>query len=431
MKRLLTVLLALFVFVGCAPPPQRLMPTPSVMALGYIDPLAHVAPDRRRTTGTVFIASNRGVTSSASDSHQSLTNTRSHLLRLAVSEVTIGRGLGWDELADASRRPRHEVSPVIVVEQTEVLGVLASEELSDVGGEGWLTAPEPGDAAATDRWLELLNAELTAGAGSDVLIYVHGYNTDFHVNTGLAAEMWHFAGREGAVVSFAWPSRHRVLGFGADKANAVHAVRYLRQLLAFLADRSAADRIHILAHSAGCPIVVDAIRELRMIGSSLGRDEVRAKYRIGRVVLAAPDMDLMQFFNARLDGFHHLPERVSVYASSEDDALRLSTWLFGDERLGDSVGRLTEWEEQQMNGFVDTEIIDVTRSEDVLGGFLGHSYYHRNPWVSSDLLVTLTYGLPAHERGLVRDEGTGCWVFPDNYLHRLANLVRPLSRDAE
>jgi len=281
------------------------------------------------------------------------------------------------------------------------------------------------------RWLASLNAALDAGAGSDILVYVHGFNTNFLVNTGMAAEMWHYAGREGAVVSFAWPSRYRLLGYGADKANADYAVRHLRLLLEFLAERSNAERIHILAHSAGCPIVVDAMRELRLIDSALRRDEVLAKYRIGRVVLAAPDMDLMRFFNAKLDGFDDLAEWVSIYASSEDDALLVSGWLFGEERLGDSVGHLTEWERQEIAGFVNAEIVDVTKPEDLLGDFLGHSYYHRDPWVSSDVLLMLKYGLSAAERGLVHNGETGFWEFPDDYLDRLGGILGPEPPTAE
>ena len=418
MMRLLAVSIALVASLGCTPPPQRLMPTPSVVALGLVDPAAGVATDRQRTTGLVFIASDRELRTSGDTGADPFTNSRGDALHLAVSEVTIGRGLAYDEMIEAAGRSRHLDRPVVQVEHTELLGVLpatVSLELADA-----------------ERWIEQLNAALgTQAAGSDVLIYVHGYNTDFRVNTGRAAEFWHFRGRGGAVVSFDWPSRYRVVGYGADKANAAYAVRHMRQLLELLAERTDAGQIHILAHSAGCPIVVDALRELRLRGSGLGEEEIRARYRIGRVALAAPDMDLMLFCNALLDGFDDLPERIAIYASQGDDVLQISGFLFGDNRLGLPVHNMTDWETGLVRQSLHTEIIDVTRADDVLGELMGHSYYRRNPWVSSDLLLLLGPGRDAAARGLVRDAETGFWQFPDDYLDRLGGLLGPEPSTAE
>ena len=388
------------------------MPTPSVVTLGLLDPAAGVVPDRQRTTGTVFIASDRALRSSAASAADPFTNSRSDALHLAVSEVTIGRGLEYGEMIEAAGRARGADRPIVEVEHTEVVGVLPATVSLDL--------------AAAEPWLARLNAELGAQSpGLDILIYVHGYNTDFRINTIRAAEFWHFRGRGGAVVSFDWPSRYRVIGYGADKANAAYAVRHMRQLLELLADRTDAGRIHILAHSAGCPIVVDALRELRLRGSGLGREEIRARFRIGQVALAAPDMDLMLFCNALLDGFDDLPERIAVYASHGDDVLQISGFLFGNDRLGLPVHDMTAWEAALVRRSAHTEIIDVTRADDVLGELMGHSYYRRNPWVSSDLLLLLGPGRSAAERGLVLDAESGFWQFPDNYLDRLGSLLGP------
>lgn len=419
MTRLLLVVLVVLAPLGCAPPPQRLMPTPSVVRHGIVDPWSATPLDRRDAAGRVFIASNRAMVPSPETSATPFSNKRSHRLHLAVSDVEIGDGMGWDALVAASSSAQYHGRPTLDVVRTEVVGEFPAQR-----SPGFESVALPADAA---RWFEMLNTELASGAGRELFVFVHGFNTEFATNTGMAAEMWHYRGRRGAVMSFAWPSRYRVLGYGADKANAEYAVRHFRQLLAGLAEHTEAGRIHILAHSAGCPIVVDAMRELRLIDSDMSTQGVRAKYRIGRVVLAAPDMDLMRFFNARLDGFDDLAERLTVYASGEDDALRLSSLLFGDERLGDSVGRLTEWERQEVMGFTHMEIVDVTRPEDLLGEFLGHSYYHRDPWVSSDVWLMLEHGLPAEGRGLLRNAETGFWEFPADYLDRLVGLELPRS----
>ncbi|MFG0241193.1 MAG: alpha/beta hydrolase [Phycisphaerales bacterium JB054] len=418
MMRLLAVSIALVTPLGCAPAPQRLMPTPSVVALGLVDPAAGVAADRQRTTGSVFIASDRELRTSGDTGADPFTNSRGDALHLAVSEVTIGRGLDYDEMIEAAGGSRHLDRPVVQVEHTEVVGVLPATVSLEI--------------ADAERWIGQLNAALGSRTpGSDVLVYVHGYNTDFRVNTGRASEFWHYRGRGGAVVSFDWPSRYRVVGYGADKANAAYAVRHMRQLLELLADHTDAGQIHILAHSAGCPIVVDALRELRLRGSGLGEEEIRARYRIGRVALAAPDMDLMLFCNALLDGFDDLPERIAVYASQGDDVLQISGLLFGSDRLGLPVHDMSAWETELVRQSGNTEIIDVTSADDVLGELMGHSYYRRNPWVSSDLLLLLGPGRSAAARGLVLDAETGFWRFPDDYLDRLGGLLGPGASAAE
>jgi len=278
------------------------------------------------------------------------------------------------------------------------------------------------DIGLSRAWLDALNTQLEDTHRPDIIIYVHGYNTTFPDNTGLAAEFWHFAGRKGAVLSFAWPSRHSILGYNADKANAAYATRQFRELLEFLSEKTRARNIHIIAHSAGSPIAINALRELRLKYHGLTREQLLKQFGIGRVVLAAPDMDLMGFFAAREDGFHEVAERIAFYANRSDRALSLSRWLSHQDRLGESVGHLHDWELEAIHHFEHTEAIDVSRAEKKFGDLLGHSYYHRDPWVSGDVGLLLIYGLSPERRGLVKNDETGFWEFPTDYLDRLAGV---------
>jgi esterase/lipase superfamily enzyme len=225
------------------------------------------------------------------------------------------------------------------------------------------------------------------------------------------------------VVSFAWPSRHAILGYNADTANAAYATRQFRQLLGFLADNTDARTIHIIAHSAGAPVSIHALRELRLMHHGLPRERLLERFRIGHLVLAAPDMDLMGFFAAREDGFHEVARRVTFYANRTDRALSLSRWLSHQDRLGDSVGNLHAWELEAIHHFEHTEAVDVSNAERRFGDLLGHSYYQRDPWVSGDVALLLRHGLAPHERGLVRDpDSPGFWTFPADYPERLARV---------
>ena len=67
----------------------------------------------------------------------------------------------------------------------------------------------------------------------------------------------------------------------------------------------------------------------------------------------------------------------------------------------------------------DLALIDVTDAESA-GARSGHSYFRDSPWVSSDILATLKYGLAPAERGLTReDPSLPIWSYPPDFVDRL------------
>jgi esterase/lipase superfamily enzyme len=241
----------------------------------------------------------------------------------------------------------------------------------------------------------------------------------------MTAEFWHYMGRDGVAVSFDWPSRGSLFSYQVDKANANFAIRQFRRLLEFLAANTSASGINILAHSAGNPIAVEALRQLSLMSYDLDDDEARGRFKIGRVVFAAPDMDLDSALSAGVDGAGRLTQGWIVYASRRDKALGFSADIFGDVRVGRSIGKLSEDEVRALIAN-DSQWIDATAAQKRYPSFLGHSYYHQNPWVSSDCMLFLALGATAEERGLVRDLDTGFLTFPDDYEERLPEIVAEL-----
>jgi hypothetical protein len=115
---------------------------------------------------------------------------------------------------------------------------------------------------------------------------------------------------------------------------------------------------------------------------------------------------------------------VSIYISEKDKALSLSRFLTRRERLGQMFS-------QEMNPAVadylyqneaDISIINVTEASQATAGN-GHGYFRRSPWASSDILITLAYGLGPAERGLVRGEHLPIWAFPADYIERLRAAI--------
>lgn len=164
------------------------------------------------------------------------------------------------------------------------------------------------------------------GSDRDLLLYVHGFNTPYdEARFRLAQIAWD--GRFGGVpVLFTWPSASNLLDYGAAKESATTVRDPLAKLIRKLADLPGVGRVHILAHSMGTWLTMEALRENAIAGSP----DLDGK--LGDVVLAAPDIDLNVFRQqiARID-----PSHVSVLVAANDRALFLSRRLAGDRpRLG-------------------------------------------------------------------------------------------------
>src|SRR5262245_62452505 len=78
----------------------------------------------------------------------------------------------------------------------------------------------------------------------------------------------------------------------------------------------------VVAHSMGCMITAEALRELR----TSRRHRVIA--RLGRIVLAAPDIDV-DVFQSQVQAIGPLNPPLTVLVSKDDAALKLSSFIGG------------------------------------------------------------------------------------------------------
>lgn len=95
--------------------------------------------------------------------------------------------------------------------------------------------------------------------------------------------------------------------------------------------------------------------------------------------------------------------------------------MFRRQRAGEAlIGEMgTEQATRFLRSHPRLRVIDVSNAEGAVSGS-GHGYLRESPWVSSDLVLTLRYGLTPQERGLVLDPSSPIWTFPDDYLDRAA-----------
>lgn len=395
---------------------RRLMPTPLGIAVGlpYPGEALHESCGCAGNDVPVFVVSGRNLEEGKSGPDP-FGNERSCYPTLGIAYVKIGDGMSRAELFEETTSNRQKKKALVKFERIEV-----SATLDQV--DPWVLKDDEirhGD----NPWVQAVTAQLNHSRHRRVTIFVHGYNTTFVDNTLLAAEIHHYLGREGAVISFEWPSESSLFGYIADKGNANYSTRHFRALISNIAKECDVDSITIIAHSAGAPIVVNALREIRLLEYDLPAEQVQQKYRVSSVVLAAPDMDLMDFNNGIYDRFYEVAGRVAVYASPDDQALRISEKLNGNKRLGRSVGRLKSWEKDTLQRVPQIEMVDASVAKEEYHTYLGHSYFHRDPWVSSDIGAFILGSSP-HDRNLVKETDDVFWRFPADYPERLEQKAK-------
>jgi len=159
-----------------------------------------------------------------------------------------------------------------------------------------------------------------AATGSDVLIYVHGYNETFEsaaTNAGQLSHTLQFAGR---TALFAWPSGGKLLDYAYDRESALWSRDGFVQVLKALAANPTVGRIHIVAHSMGSFLTLETLRELR--------DSADVSARLGAIVFASPDVDIDTFEQA-VSKLGPLAQRMTLIVDPGDRALAISSRLAG------------------------------------------------------------------------------------------------------
>ena len=232
----------------------------------------------------------------------------------------------------------------------------------------------------SSRFVQRLAADLATSRSRDVLVFVHGFNTSFADAAVRAAQIAADVGFDGAVVLFAWPSAASVASYVRDQQAARNAGFHLLRVLRGHAVAALPDRIHLLGHSMGSEVIGKAL-------SLVATDD--SLPRLGQSVFAAPDIDARVFRREILPRLLPRAARVTLYASTDDEALRASRTLNGVWRLGlggDSLVVLR-----------DMDTIDASR---VQADVLGHTLFGNQSFLS-DLAALLADGRPPAERRLL------------------------------
>jgi len=161
----------------------------------------------------------------------------------------------------------------------------------------------------------------------DVLLYVHGYNETFESAALDAARLSDGLGFRGETVLFSWPSRAKILDYLTDRESAMWSRDALETVLDDLVSHPSVGTVHVVAHSMGSMVTVEALRQLHL---RLGE---KADGRLGAIVFASPDVDV-DGFSASVRKMGTLNGKMVVVLASDDRALAVSATLAGRNRVG-------------------------------------------------------------------------------------------------
>jgi esterase/lipase superfamily enzyme len=202
------------------------------------------------------------------------------------------------------------------------------------------------------------------GVNRDVLVFVHGFNTSFDEArlraTQIAADT-HFGG---VMVLFTWPSKSDVFGYVSDKDSATASRDALQGLMHDLGQTPGVGKVHVLAHSMGGWLSMEALR-----ASAIAGDKDLSGH-LGQVILASPDIDMAVFASqmARIS-----PANVTVFATPNDRALSLSSFIASSRQRVGAIDASKPEDRAEIER-LGAKVVDISAYSDA-DRFISHSVF--------------------------------------------------------
>jgi len=252
-----------------------------------------------------------------------------------------------------------------------------------------ITSAAPSELDRPEQLLSSLQAAGERGASNEILVAVHGFNVRFDEAARGVAQFSFNTEFKGQTTFFAWPSLGNLLRYCADEDRAESAAGAFIEFIEILQRQY--DKVHVLAHSMGNRVVLNALER-----------RVLAADRLGSVAWVAPDVSRLKFTDS-FPNFASDPDRNTLYASRKDKALKLSSAMKSPR-----IGRIDEDGKPFMLDGLET--VDTSN---VASGILSleHSPHMNKRPVMTDLQMLLNNGSAASDRETVRKSPKGDWWF--------------------
>ncbi len=225
-----------------------------------------------------------------------------------------------------------------------------------IGGSGWTIAK----VESLNR-TNAAQAFAQAAFGRDLLLYIHGYRESFETAAASTVDLSEGIKFPGATGLFTWPSAASTFSYVADRESAMWSRDALEDVLEAIAKTPSGGRIHIVAHSMGTLLTLEALRMLRADGGESVME------RIGAIVLAAPDIDI-DLFARGLERLGPDAKKITVISSTNDRALAVSSRLAGGIVRAGAADR----------GRLEALGVRVADASEFGGGIINHDLFLSN-----------------------------------------------------
>jgi len=202
---------------------------------------------------------------------------------------------------------------------------------------------------------------------NQIFVFVHGYNVSFENALRRTAQIAYDLNFDGAPFLFSWPSRGSLWSYWYDRESAGLAVNHLKEFLEKIVAETKATKIHLIAHSMGNVVLLDALEKIKFSSRDLSR------WTFAEIVLHAPDVDKDRF-RQLMKSIKGVGRNVTLYASANDWALGISGWVWGLVGRAGGIPSVV----------AGVETIDVTAAGSSLLG-LNHDLYATNPTIFNDM----------------------------------------------
>jgi esterase/lipase superfamily enzyme len=231
-------------------------------------------------------------------------------------------------------------------------------------------------------FFDQLNADFSGAGRPDALVFVHGFNVTFADGAKRAAQISYDLGFRGSTVLYSWPSKGSPtpLGYTADGNTIRWSQKNLTGFLQGFLARTSAKRIYLVAHSMGTQALSATVADLANLAPA-------ERARIKEIVLAAPDIDADIFKRDLAPAVVRLGAPITIYASSDDLALKLSRQASARPRMGDNSS--------EPIAIAGLETVDATGLD---MSFLGHSTFANTRLLIQDWQYIIDLDLRASQR---------------------------------
>lgn len=254
---------------------------------------------------------------------------------------------------------------------------------------------------STDYWRSVNYRRQFEGTGPSLgLVFIHGYNNDFAAALDRAARLKTLSGASVAI-AFAWPSQSAAAGYVTDLEQARWSAEHLSVLLSRLNSLPTVDAssISIVAHSMGSQLLQWALER----GAASSNTYLPRQF--GATALLEPDIDEELFFRDALPHLLRHSTRLTIYGSTRDRALQISSGLRG------GLPRIGEVREDGMECPSNLDCIDISVAASRIG--MNHfDYLTPHSTIAHDLSVALSAPVPAECRkatSAMRRQLNGVW----------------------